>query len=51
MQPATGVQFNALHIDPLHFYSSSNLPEHLLDYDDIDNILLVLRRVIGLTNS
>ena len=51
MQPATGVQFNALHIDPYLFIRHHNLPEHLLDYDDIDNILLVLRRVIGLTNS
>lgn len=51
MQSATDVQFNALHIDPYMFIRHHNLPEHLLDYDDIDNILLVLRRVIGLTNS
>ena len=37
MHPRNSVQFNALHIDPhynfIHHYS---LPEHLLDYNDID---------------
>ena len=49
--PATDVQFNALHIDHYMFIRHHNLPEHLLNYDDIDNILLVLRRVIGLNNN
>ena len=46
--PATDVQFNALHIDHYMFIHHHNLPEHLLNYVDIDNILLVLRSVIGL---
>lgn len=33
------------------FIRHHNLPEHILDYDDIDNILLVLRSVISSTNS
>lgn len=51
MQPATDVQFNALHIDHYMFIRHHNLPEHWLNYDDIDNILLVLRRVIRLNNN
>ena len=49
--PATDVQFNALHIDPYLFIRHHNLPEHMLNYDDIDNALLVLRSVISLLNS
>ena len=33
------------------FIRHHNLPEHMLDYDDIDNVLLVLRSVISLLNS
>ena len=34
---ATGVQFNALHIDPYYkFIRHYSLPEHLLNYNDID---------------
>ena len=50
--PATDVQFNALHTDLIYmFIRHHNLPEHMLDYDDIDNALLVLRSVISLLNS
>lgn len=51
MHPATDVQFNALHTDHIQFIRHHNLPEHILDYDDIDNVLLVLRSVIRLLNS
>ena len=49
--PATDVQFNALRTDLLQFIRHHNLPEHMLDYNDIDNVLLVLRSVISLINS
>ena len=51
MQPATVVQFNALHIDKIPFIRHYNLPEHLLDYNDIDNILRVLGSVICYNNT